>query len=265
MDWTKIREFFDSLTLQKILPAVLILVIGFLVVKLLLKLFDRALQRSKLEKTMFTFVKTVMRLLLYVILLLVAASALGIDVTSLVAVLSVVSLAISLAVQNALANVVGCFTLLATHPFRVGDFVQVGNDSGTVEEISMSYTKIVSPDGRRIYIPNSDAATARICNYSVIGKRRIDLYFDAAYSDPIDKVKEALLQAARHPKIIDEEELLVAVDSYQGSSVRYLLRAWVTSNDYYEVKLAITEAVKRSFDDAGITIPYPQMDVHVSK
>ncbi len=264
MDWTKIKEFFHSLTPQKILPALLILAIGFLIVKLLLKLFDRALQRSKLDKTMFTFVKTVMRILLYAILLLVAASALGIDVTSLVAILSVVSLAISLAVQNALSNVVGSVTLLATHPFHVGDYVQIGADAGTVEEITMSYTKIVTPDGRRIYIPNSDAATARICNYSVIGKRRVELYFNAAYSDPVDKVKAALARAIKHPKILEDDEITIVIESYQDSSIRYLVRVWVPSDDYFDVKFALTEAVKRAFDEDGITIPYPQMDVHLT-
>ena len=119
MTWTEIKAFFASLTLQKLLPVVLILVVGIIVVKLLLKLFDRALTRSKLDKTMFSFVKTVMRVLLYFLVALIAASALGIDVSSLVALVSVISLAISLAVQNALSNVVGSVTLLATHPFHV--------------------------------------------------------------------------------------------------------------------------------------------------
>ena len=121
MSWEEIKAFFASLTLQRLIPVVVILVVGFIAVKLLLKLFDRALSRSKLDKTMFSFVKAVMRFLLYMLLLLIAASSLGIDVTSLVALVSVISLAISLAVQNALSNVVGSITLLATHPYHVGD------------------------------------------------------------------------------------------------------------------------------------------------
>ena len=172
MDLASIKKFFASLTLQKLVPVILIVVIGLLLVKLLLKLFDRVLERSRLERTMFSFLRAAMRALLYTILVLVAASSLGVDVTSLVAILSVVSLAISLAVQNALSNVVGSVTLLTTHPFHVGDFVEIGSDSGTVEEISVSYTKLATVDGKRIYIPNSDAASARICNYSVEGRRR---------------------------------------------------------------------------------------------
>ena len=134
MDLASIKKFFASLTLQKLVPVILIVVIGLLLVKLLLKLFDRVLERSRLERTMFSFLRAVMRALLYTILVLVAASSLGVDVTSLVAILSVVSLAISLAVQNALSNVVGSVTLLTTHPFHVGDFVEIGSDSGTVAD-----------------------------------------------------------------------------------------------------------------------------------
>ena len=127
MDLASVKKFFASLTLQKLVPVILIVVIGLLLVKLLLKLFDRVLERSRLERTMFSFLRAAMRALLYTILVLVAASSLGVDVTSLVAILSVVSLAISLAVQNALSNVVGSVTLLTTHPFHVGDFVEIKN------------------------------------------------------------------------------------------------------------------------------------------
>lgn len=265
MSWEEIKRFFTSLTLEKLLPVVLILIVGILVVKLLLKLFDRALGHSKLDRTMFAFLKATMRVLLYAIVLLIAAGSLGVDVTSLVALLSVISLAISLAVQNALANVVGSVTLLATHPFRVGDFVQIGSDSGTVEQIGMSYTQIITADGKRIYIPNSDAASARICNFTVEGRRRIDLTFSASYADDIDRVKEAILSCAHHPKLCEDTPPEVHVSEYADSSVNYLLLLWVAPADYFTVKFDVTEAVKKKFDEEGISIPYPQLDVHVAK
>ena len=265
MSWEEIRSFFASLTLEKLLPVVLILVVGTIVVKLLLKLFDRALSRSKLDRTMFAFLKAIMRVLLYAIVLLIAAGSLGVDVTSLVAILSVVSLAVSLAVQNALANVVGSVTLLATHPFRVGDFVQIGSDSGTVEQIGMSYTQILTADGKRIYIPNSDAASARIYNYTVEGKRRVELTFSASYNDDIDRVKAVLLAAAQHPKLCADIPPEVHISEYADSSVNYLLLLWTTPQDYFEVKFDVTEAVKKAFDAEGISIPYPQVDVHMAK
>ncbi len=265
MSWEDIRGFFATLTLKKLLPVVLILVLGILIVKLLLKLFDRALSRSKLDRTMFAFLRAFMRVLLYALVLLIAAGSLGVDVTSLVAVLSVVSLAISLAVQNALANVVGSITLLATHPFRVGDFVQIGNDCGTVEQINMSYTQIVTADGKRIYIPNSDAASARIYNYTVEGKRRVDLTFSASYGDDIDRVKAAILAAAQHPKLCPDMAPEVHVSAHSESSVDYLLLLWVAPEDYFTVKFDVTEAVKKKFDEEGISIPFPQLDVHMAK
>lgn len=261
MDLASIKRFFASLTLQKLVPVILIVVIGLLLVKLLLKLFDRVLERSRLERTMFSFLRAAMRALLYTILVLVAASSLGVDVTSLVAILSVVSLAISLAVQNALSNVVGSVTLLTTHPFHVGDFVEIGSDSGTVEEISVSYTKLATVDGKRIYIPNSDAASARICNYSVEG-RRVDLYIGVSYDAPAEKVREALLAAAQHPKALQDPAPLVVLNNYQDSSIQYLLMLWAASGDYLDVRFAVNEAVKRELDARGIAIPYPQLDVH---
>lgn len=261
MDLASIKKFFASLTLQKLVPVILIVVIGLLLVKLLLKLFDRVLERSRLERTMFSFLRAAMRALLYTILVLVTASSLGVDVTSLVAILSVVSLAISLAVQNALSNVVGSVTLLTTHPFHVGDFVEIGSDSGTVEEISVSYTKLATVDGKRIYIPNSDAASARICNYSVEG-RRVDLYIGVSYDAPAEKVREALLAAAQHPKALQDPAPLVVLNNYQDSSIQYLLMLWTASGDYLDVRFAVNEAVKRELDARGIAIPYPQLDVH---
>lgn len=260
---TQIKEFLEKLHVEKWLPAALVLALGIFIAKLLLKLFDRALRRSKLNKSMFSFLKALMRILLYAIVILIAASTLGIDVTSLVAVLSVVSLAISLAVQNALANVVGSVSLLATQPFNVGDFVQIGSDSGTVQEISMSYTRILTVDGKTIYIPNSDAAAARICNYSVEGKRRVELCFTAAYGDDIDKVKAAILKASAHPKLLPDTQPEVYVNAYLDRAVEYQLFAWTASNDYFAVKMQINEAVKKEFDKQGISIPFPQVDVRV--
>lgn len=265
MSWESICKFFASLTLQKLLPTAIVLAVGFVAVKLLLKLFDRALNHSKLDKTMFAFLRATMRVLLISIVLLIAAGSLGVDVTSLVALLSVVSLAISLAVQNALANLVGSVTLLATHPFRVGDFVQIGTDSGTVEEIGMSYTKIMTVDGKRIYIPNSDAASARICNYSAEGKRRVDLTFSASYDDSIDCVKEALLAAAEQVTLLEDTTAQSFVSAYLDSGVEYQLLFWVKDTEYFSAKCTVTEAAKREFDRRGITIPYPQLELRNAK
>ena len=260
-----IKQYLGMFSLDRILPALLALMIGLTVAKILIRCFDRALGKSKLNKTMFSFLKAVMRILLYSIAILIAADFLGVDVTSLIAVLSVVSLAVSLAVQNALTNVVGSMSLLATQPFQVGDFVDIGGDSGTVQEITLNYTRLLTTDGRTIYIPNSDAATARICNYSVEGRRRVELCFTAAYEDDIDTVKEAILRAAEHRLLLSDPEPTVILNAYLDSAIEYKFLGWTTAGDYFTVKNYINEEVKREFDKAKISIPFPQMDVHLQK
>lgn len=263
MNWENIKNFVAELTLQRLLPAILILLIGVLLVKLLMKLFEKALSRSKLDKTAFTIIKSCMKVLLYTLVLLVFAASLGIDVTSLVAIVSVLSLAVSLAVQSLLANVVSGIMLLTAHPFRVGDYIQLGTDSGVVKEVGLHYTKIDTFNGELICIPNSDAASARICNYSVEGRRRIELQVSAAYAEDVDKVKKAILAAAKHEKILPDPGPVVYLSECGESAVNYLLRIWVMAEDYAPVKFDVTEAIKRRFDEEGITIPFPQLDVHM--
>ncbi|MBQ8586511.1 MAG: mechanosensitive ion channel [Oscillospiraceae bacterium] len=263
MNWDKIKAFFTSLTLEKILPGLLILVVGIIVVRLILRLLNRALDRSHLDKTAFTIVKAVVKVGLYLLVILIAAGSLGIDVTSLIALLSVVSLAVSLAVQNVLSNVVGGVTLLGSDPFHVGDYVMIGADSGIVKEIGLQYTKIQGFNGEVIYIPNSEVVSSRVCNYTVEGKRRVELKFSADYDSSMDLVKETILASAQHPKILQEPAPEVVVSEYAASSVDYLLRVWVKAEDFGEVKFYVMEQAKRNFDAAGISIPYPQMDVHL--
>ncbi len=265
MSWNDIKSFFSAVSIQQILPFLMIFVFGMILAKVLTKLFDRALEKSSLNRTVFTYLKTLVRIVLYALVILMSAGSLGIDVTSLIAVLSVVSLAVSLAVQSSLENVVGGVSLLATHPFRVGDYVQIGSDSGVIEELTMSYTKIKTFDGKRIYIPNRDAATARICNFTDMGKRRIDITVSASYSDDIDKVKEALFAAGAHPKRLKDEPFQAYLNAYLDSGVEYILRLWVLQEDYSEVRIAVVESVKREFDARGICIPFPQMEVRVEK
>ena len=128
----------------------------------------------------------------------------------------------------------------------------------------MSYTKLATPDGKRVYIPNSDAASARICNYSVEGKRRIDLYFTASYGDDTEKVKNAILKAASGMKHLENTEPMVYLNEFQDSSVQYFLQLWVKTEDYWATRFALNEAVRREFDAQGISIPFPQLDVRVS-
>ena len=265
MSWKEIKDFFATISIERIFPVLMVLLICIIVARILLRLFSRVLERSKLNRTMFTFLKTLLRIVIYALVILVVAGSLGIDVSSLIAVLSVVSLAVSLAVQNTLENVVGGVSLLSTHPFQIGDFVQIDSESGTVEEITMSYTKIETVDGKHVYIPNRDAAMSRIYNFSDNGKRRIEVTVCASYEDDIDAVKQALLEAGEHPNRLTDEPIEVYVNNYLDYGVEYMLRLWVASSDYAPTRFDVIEAVKRKFDEKGINIPYPQMHVHLKK
>jgi len=262
---TEILKTVGEYMLHSGVPAVLILLAGILVVRIALKLVDKALVKCKLEKAAHSLFHNVIQVVLYGLLALIAADKLGLDVTGVVALASVLTLAVSLSVQNALSNVVGSISLLATQPFHVGDYVEIGSDGGTVEEITMNYTRLLTLDGRTVYIPNSDAASARICNYTVSGRRRVELKFTASYSDDIGKVKAAILQAAKHPKLLADPAPAVVLSAYLDSAVEYTFLGWTAPGDFLEVKNYVNEEVKREFDRENISIPFPQVDVHLQK
>ncbi len=260
-----VASFFKSLTLGKLVPAVLTLVIGLVVIRLAMKLFEKTLERSKLEKAAYGMLRGGMRILLYAILVLVVVSGLGVDVTSLVAILSVVSLALSLAVQGALTNLVGGITLLSTHPFKSGDYVDIGGQSGTVHEVGLAYTKLMTPDNKIISIPNSIASTAEITNYSTAKNRRVDITVSASYTSSTEAVKKALFRAANVPQTLFTPEPFVGIQTYGDSAITYVLRVWTAAEDYWDAYFAINENIRKEFDEAGVIMTYPHLNVHLDK
>ena len=260
-----ITNFFATLTLSSILPAVIIFVAGIFIVKALLKLFDKLISRSKLNKSMHGFIRAAMKILLWVLLILIVASTLGIDVTSLIALLSVASLAVSLAVQDSLANIAGGIMVLTSHPFQAGDYVSLGGVEGTVTEVGLVHTTLSTVDNKIIFVPNSEAASSKIVNYTKAGKRRVDLTFTASYDSPVEKVKQALTEAATLPCLLPGEDLFVKVRAYKESDIEYTVRAWVATADYWSAYFAILENVKNAFDAHGVVMTYPHTIVHLEK
>lgn len=250
---------------ERILPFILILVAGFIIIRIILNILNKALQKSKLEKAAHSLIRSLVRVVLYLLLGLIAASTLGIDVSGIVALASVLTLAVSLSVQNALSNVIGGFTLLYTKPFKSGDFVEIAAESGTVEEIGMSYTKLITPDNKVIYIPNSAVVAADIVNFSVSGSRRVDLIISASYDDPTDKVIAALYEAAKVPGVWTDPAPFAAVNKYGESSIEYVLRVWTATDDYWDVNFAINEKIRESFRESNIQMTYPHLNVHLHK
>ena len=247
------------------LKAVILLVIGILVIRLVMSLLKKALEKSKLEKAAHTLILSLARAALYILLLLSVASALGIDVTGIIALASVLTLALSLALQNMVSNIIGGFTILYTHPFHSGDYVEIAGQAGTVQEINMTYTKLATPDNKVISIPNSAVVAAQIVNYSAQSTRRVDISVSAAYSVPTQKVIDALALAGTMDKVLLDPAPFAAVDSYGESAIRYVLRVWVKSEDYWDVYFTLNQRVKTVFDEQGVAMTYPHLNVHLDK
>ena len=251
--------------LSNILPAVIIVAVGILLIQLLLKLVDKVLAKSKLEVAAHKLIKNVIRVVAYVLLALITASKLGIDVTGIVALASVLTLAVSLALQNILSNVIGGFTLLYTKPFSSGDFVEIAGQSGSVQEIGLTYTKLATPDNKLVSIPNSAVVAAQITNFTVTGQRRVDISVSAAYTSAVEDVLAALLEAAKVPTAQEDPAPFAAVDSYGESAINYTLRIWCTADDYWTTLFDANKKVKEVFDAKGITMTYPHLNVHLDK
>lgn len=250
---------------EVLLKATIIAVVGIFVIRIAMRLMAKMLEKSKLEKAAHRLLKTVVKVLLYALLALMVASSLGVDVTGIVALASVLTLAVSLALQNMLANVFGGFTLLNTHPFGSGDYVEIAGQSGTVVDVGIAYTRLTTPDNKMISIPNSAVVAAQIVNYSSTGTRRVDIPITASYDCPVEKVEQALRTASQVPGILEEPAPFVSVTEYGDSAISYVVRVWVKTEDYWNVHFAIVHNIKTQFDADGIEMTYPHLNVHLDK
>lgn len=260
----KIIKWFSSLAIEKILPTVVIVVVGILTARIIMKIVKTALEHSKLEKAAHSLISSLIRVILYLLIALIAASALGIDVTSIVALASVLTLAISLSVQNALTNLIGGFTLLYTKPFVSGDYVEVAGQAGTVQEIGLSYTRLTTPDNNLISLPNASVVESQIVNYSTTGTRRVEVKVSASYAAPTQKVIDALVQAGTLENVLLEPAPVAVIADYGESAIAYSLRVWVKTDDYWSVYYEIMARLKKIFDEQGIEMTYPHLNVHLN-
>lgn len=253
-----------SLTLNKVVHVLLLALIGVVVIRVILKLLDGMLARSKSLKSLSRYIHSVAKIAMTVILVLMVAEDMGIHTTSLVAMLSVAGLAVSLALQNTLSNVAGGIMLLVTTPFQVGDYVEADGISGTVHAIDLSYTAILTIDGKEIFVPNSQLSGTKIVNYTVLGRRRVDLNFTASYDAPTATVKQAIGEVLEDiPQIITDPAPEIHLSDYQASSIQYVVRAWTTAADYWTVYYAIQEGVREAFDRHGVEMTYDHLNVHI--
>lgn len=253
-----------ALTLEKVMHVILLALIGVVVIRVILKLLDGMLARSKSLKSLSRYIHSVAKIAMAFILVLMVAEDVGIHTTSLVAMLSVAGLAVSLALQNTLSNVAGGIMLLVTNPFQVGDYVEADGVSGTVHAIDLSYTAILTIDGKEIFVPNSQLSGTKIVNYTVLGRRRVDLNFTASYDAPTATVKQAIGEVLEDiPQIITDPAPEIHLSDYQASSIQYVVRAWTAAADYWTVYYAIQEGVREAFDRHGVEMTYDHLNVHI--
>ena len=260
-----VKSLFDGEVLEKLLFSLILLVIGILAIRIIMTVLKRGLKKTKLEKAAHTLITSLASVVLYILLGLSVASAVGIDVTGIVALASVLTLSLSLALQNMLANVIGGFTLLYTQPFHSGNYVEIAGQSGTVKEINMTYTKLATPDNKVISIPNSAVVAAQIVNYSAEDTRRVEVAVQAGYDVPTQKVIDALVLAGTLDSVLLDPAPAAVIAGYGESAIQYSLRVWVRTEDYWDVYFAIHQRVKNIFDEQGITMPYPHLNVHLNK
>ena len=265
------QKFLDWLSelglgaLGRFIPFILILIVGLIVIKIVGTIVKKTLSKSKLEKAAHGMIRSLVNAVLYILLGLMAASSLGIDVTGIVALASIASLAISLSLQDLLSNLVGGFTLVYTHPFSSGDYVEIAGQSGTVQEIGMTYTKLTTPDNKLVQIPNASVVSSQIVNYTVTGTRRVDINVSASYDAPIEKVMAALVTAGTVDGILEENGVFTNVTEYGDHAISYVVRVWCKSDVYWDVHKAVTLKIKQVFDQQGIEMTYPHLNVHIDK
>ena len=217
-----------------------------------------------MERGMCTFLHAALRGVLCLVTVCIVLGYIGVPMTSLVALVGVIGLAVSLAIQGTLSNLAGGIQVLVSKPFKAGDYVEAGGVSGTVKEVGLAYTKLATVDNKVISVPNGQISAEKIINYTTADQRRVDLTFNASYDDPPQKVIETIRQVVgAHPRALFTPEPFIRVNAYKDSSVEYVVRVWCATADYWPLYHDLLEQVKEAFDKNGIQMPYNHLNVHV--
>ena len=247
-----------------VIPAILTFLVCYIVIRIAMGIIGKLLGRSKLDGALKGFIRTAAHVLLWILGGIIVAESVGIDTTSLVAVVSIAGLALSLSVQNIMSNLFSGITLLITHPFKAGDLVDIGANSGIVKSVGLFYTVISSLDNKDISIPNGDVTAASVVNYSSEPLRRVDMTFTASYGSSTEAVRGAILDAAsQDSKILGDPAPFIVIGAYKDSVVEYIVRLWCKNEDYWDVYFGMNERVRECFAKHGVEMSYPHVNVHV--
>ena len=253
-----------ALTLTSVLNALLALVVCLIAIKIVMTIFTKLLRKTSMDERVRRYALTAIRTVLWILTVLIVADALGIPVTSLVAMLSVFTLAVSLAVQSVLSNVAGGIVIMLNKPFKEGDYIDTPNGAGTVARMTLSYTYLNTPDNLQIVIPNSALSAGKVVNYTQLGTRRVDHTITASYDASVEDVRRACLEAvARTAKVLGDPAPVVYVSSYGESSISYAVRMWCNCADYWDVYFASLENIRACFAEANVEMTYNHLNVHI--
>lgn len=263
--FSKIAELATTYGLQLIL-AILVLVVGLIVIRSITKWSVKMMKKSEVDPSLVPFLRSLISITLKVLLIISILSMVGIQMTSFIAVLGAAGLAVGLALQGTLQNFAGGVIILLFKPYKVGDYITTQGYSGTVKEIQIFTTVLTTPDNQTIIIPNSPIAVNPLTNYSTQDTRRVDFTFGIGYNDDIDKARSVIMKIINEDERIHKEpEPLVKIANLGDSSVDFATRVWVNAGDYWSVFFDTNEKIKKAFDSEGISIPFPQQDVHLYK
>lgn len=248
----------------KLLAAIVLVVVGLKGIKWLRKWIRTSEKLNKIDNSLRSFMISFSSVVLYIVLFITVAVILGIPTTSFITMLASCGVAVGLALQGSLSNFAGGIMILLFKPFKVGDYIDAAGESGTVTEISVVYTELLTVDNKRIIIPNGTITNSVIENYSAENIRRVDFTFNTAYDSDIDKVKRIITEILEsHPKALKNPECFVRLSAHNESALTYTARVWCKTDDYWDVNFDVIESVKKAFDENGIQIPYNQLDVHI--
>lgn len=252
----------------RVLLALIFFLIGIQIIKLVRRIVRRSLKKGNADVGVVQFLDSFIKVVLYVVLLFMIASGFGLDAASVIALLGSAGVAIGLAVQGSLSNFAGGVLILLLKPFKVDDYIKVDNEGheGTVKEIQLFYTKLTTPDNHVVIIPNGSLANSSIMNISTLGERKMDIPITISYDADIRRAKEVLMNVLNSDEaVLQEKDHRVFVQELADSGVKLIVRCWANNEMYWECRWRIIEQIKYALDEAGIAIPYPQMDVHIER
>jgi small conductance mechanosensitive channel len=267
MEWDQIIEKWGAMAMEnapRLVLALVVLIVGLRVIAIANRALGRLIDRRHLDPTLKPFFKSIAAIVLKVLLFITVLGMLGVQMTSFIALLGAGGIAIGMALSGTLQNVAGGVVLLSLRPFRVGDFIETQGYSGTVRTIGIFHTTLTTGDNKTVILPNAPVSNDPLVNFTTQDRRRVELVIGIGYGDDIDQARGIIRRLIdADERIIKEPEPLIAVSALADSSVNLLVRAWTRTDDYSKVNWHLHEAIKKAFDAEGVSIPFPQRDVHL--